>query len=385
MRRTAILALAVGALTASAASVPREEVGLRAAAAGQLAERTTAATRCAWTRVAHPSGARGSTITLNDLAFATRSSGWAVGTEWPANYDAPTRAFALRWDGRHWTRPSLVGANVSLEAVATLRSGDAWAVGSNGYSGAPLAFRWNGRRWSSAKPPDARAPHASLPTLGAVYASGQEVWAAGSFIAHWSGGRWSVVRRFGADRPKILDLDGTSSKDIWAVGLMAGPAFRHRDLLHWDGFRWERIDTPRTAFPGAVVESVAAISAKEVWIAGSSNFGGYSDPGDANARRFKHFLMRWNGARWVDYPTVAARVAGGLLGVIRVVGRDRKSVWAAGSNAFAHWNGRAWTILSAPNAPIIGRAPNGPLWAVGPATESGGAPAASMVRRSCRR
>src|SRR5713226_3906576 len=131
--------------------------------------------------------------------------------------------------------PNVRSFNNNLRAVATVSSGDIWAVGST-YSNqilspsSTLTDHWNGTRWSIVPSPNVGSASNFLSAVAAV--SSSDVWAVGSYYIddrgsvsktlteHWNGSSWSVVP---SPNPETSSnaLSGVaivSSSDAWAVG-----------------------------------------------------------------------------------------------------------------------------------------------------------------------
>jgi hypothetical protein len=136
------------------------------------------------------------------------------------------------WNGRTWKSYPLP---VNIGGVAALSPTDVLAVGLGGQKvaggpGTVVAYRWNGRRWATARVPHPRVYYYA--SIGLDSAS--DVWiAAGSpgpgiavdsFAIHWNGRRWSTTPPFfTAQTPVVPDGRG----GVWLGG-----------LAHWNGRSW---------------------------------------------------------------------------------------------------------------------------------------------------
>jgi hypothetical protein len=154
-----------------------------------------------------------------------------------------------------------------------------------------------------------------LAVLGAILAVSAVSGARGSPC------RWRVV----LDRPgaQLVAVAEVADDDVWAVGESAGRGV----ILHWNGRGW------RTSPVAVQPLDVAALSARDVWVVGSSS------PDALVARpRSAH----WDGRRWRVVP-----VPGGAGAYLR--GLD--GAWAVGAGRsgplLVHRNGRAWAAVGA--------------------------------------
>lgn len=251
---------------------------------------------------------------------------WVVG-------QAQGRPLAARWDGTSWSVPrgpaaaaALVGAG--LEGVAVGPS-EAIAVGG-GYdrllgTEVPIIRHWDGTAWT-----DAAAPAdltGSVLTDVTLVGPGQ-AWAVGhgfprgnggpGLVAlHWNGDVRQTVPMPSVARGKLLAVAATSPDDVWAVGADG----RKGLIVHFDGDRWHQVPCPSTRFP---LTDVAAVSSREAWCAG----GGV--------------VLRWNGRKWAraDVPIGSANT---------ITAASPTEVWAGGGRGeLAHFDGRHWTVVSAP-------------------------------------
>ncbi|MGJ6968237.1 hypothetical protein ACSDR0_40650 [Streptosporangium sp. G11] len=275
---------------------------------------------------------------------------WAVGTD---GESVGRHGGSLqRWDGRVWrsTRPpeglwypKVVSGTSATNVWIFDRDADAW--------------RWDGHRWSGrGRPPWPR----SVVVEDAVVAGPADVWVAGTQnvgtrsspswrplpLARWSPSGWSEVS---SPSPYISRLSAAAPDDLWA--LAGGDLGDVSVIEHWDGRRWRAVHTP-PSLSGAKVEfrDVVAMSAREVWVAGSVLWPG---------RRQAALLMRWDGGRW----NLAGGVPAGATSFGSVAPDGHGGVWLGASNyayddhrILLHFDGRSWTYEKAPrinNAPAV--------------------------------
>lgn len=235
------------------------------------------------------------------------------------------RALAQHWDGSSWSRvPTPLpdpGGDDSLKGVDGAASDDVWAVGYSQGSGfvVPLVMHWDGDAWTKV-PVDLPFGNTFGVLRGMVAISPTDVWAVGvtgsprdaSLLLHWDGETWEPSTHVLApddDVVGLLAVDAVSSDDVWAVG---------GATLHWDGQIWSQVAyTGRDRFYDALF-GVTAIAADDVWAV-----GGYGDDTDPNHTQILH----WDGTRWsrVDSPDPGKR--DNALWAVSASGPD--DAWAA--------------------------------------------------------
>ncbi|MFD0687227.1 hypothetical protein [Actinomadura fibrosa] len=324
-----------------------------------------------WRKVPH-SAEEG---TLNDVAVLGGGDAWAVGLRQPP-YETATPV-AEHWDGSSWKAvpvPATPTGTGSLDGVSAVASNDVWAVGDSTGQG-PVIRHWNGTAWTAvppAAPPEGVHPGADrLNDVAAVSAT--DAWAVGLFsdwnapgpatlIERWDGTRWSRVPAPSPGRLSntLQSVAAVSASDVWAVGYYYGEKDTNVALvLHWDGRAWTR--SPVTLPSGNTqLQSVTAVSAKDVWAVGD--------------HEGRPFVLHWDGVRWRVLPEPAQTDSS--LSAAATDGRG--GVWAAGYRMtdggttsrplFLHWTGGRWVTGTSEEAEgtVEGLTRvGGSIWAVG--------------------
>lgn len=115
---------------------------------------------------------------------------------------------------------------------------------------------------------------------GIVALSSSNVWAVGfattgqgsrPLIEHWNGRIWTQVPAPSKGSDSVLySVAARSAKDVWVVGAFdQGRAVDGTLIEHWDGHAWKVVASPNS--PGDnVLRSVAVVSATDVWAVGST-------------------------------------------------------------------------------------------------------------------
>ncbi len=188
---------------------------------------------------------------------------------------------------------------------------------------------------------------AGAPAAGAATAAPAAGTAATTACRAWTGHH----------PPFAVELSGVAALspcDIWATGLPGQnpTASSPTDLLHWNGRRWSLITSADVPAPLDDLPSIAATSARDVWVASSL---------DNSSLQQLTLLAHWNGTAFTraDSPN-----PGGSLGADKLSGVAAISpanAWAVGlysvydpstmtSVAYPlaeHWDGTAWTQVPA--------------------------------------
>jgi hypothetical protein len=176
--------------------------------------------------------------------------------------------------------------------------------------------------------------------------------------AHWDGSSWSIVPTPSVGQNDLL-LGGTctSSSNCWAVGYSKNASGRATTLIErWDGSSWNVVSSPN-ASPTASnnLFEVKCPSASECWAVGASGEPGVNGTfvGGTGSPLVEH----WNGSAWtlVSAPTPTAAQSAFFLGLSCVSTSD---CWAVGSYSdtgryyqtlIEHWNGASWLIVPSPS------------------------------------
>ncbi|KRV48982.1 hypothetical protein AQ490_21930 [Wenjunlia vitaminophila] len=258
-------------------------------------------------------------------------------------------------------------------------SGDIPTMGLNMAN--PLA-RWDGTRWTlvpgavSPRPAEGGAELAGVASVAPddAWAVGN-VGSSGALIEHWDGTRWTVVDQpaAGTRYAYLQKVAAVSATDVWAAGSGRDAEGNAQALvLRYDGTAWQRVTLPEE-LATAQVFTIDVDGAGDVWLGGMT--GSPLDP-----TTWKPVLTRWDGERWDAVPDVPrGQFDASYVRDVYVAGTD--DVWAVVAPSYtqvmvAHWDGTAWTEVKPQGAQpseyiydyvaIEGAGPN-EVWAVGEA------------------
>jgi hypothetical protein len=338
----------------------------------------------AWSIVSSPNEEGSNSLVAVDASAGDNA--WSVG--YYLGYHGVNETLAERWDGSRWTlveTPNVGDNGSQLYGVAALSPSDAWAVGYSAgepdtYTSSTLVEHWTGSAWSVVPSPNpSNDPLYGANQLNDVRAfAPNDVWAAGwqwtpigsaPLIERWDGRRWRVSRTPTDAFRELQALDGTSSRDIWAVG----HAFTFSDgkqslIMHWDGRSWAVVPTPKLPYDNYLTD-VTVVSPTDAWAVG------YTVPPNLD---FQPHFLHWNGSAWAVVPSPHLSSTHNYLQAVAAVSGNQ--VWAAGYRTVngqvvtfvERWDGARWSIDPTPNLQggwnyLSGLSvdPGGGLWSAG--------------------
>ncbi|MHB1877239.1 MAG: beta propeller repeat protein, partial [Streptosporangiaceae bacterium] len=108
-------------------------------------------------------------------------------------------------------------------------------------------------------------------------------------------------------------MAATSPGNAWALGFTTATKTRETLIFHWNGRAWKRVANPGPA--GASVYAVAATSARNAWMVGSTGSG-------------KILILHWNGRAWKR----VASPSPGHAFLNAVAATSARNAWAVGGD-----------------------------------------------------
>ncbi len=171
-------------------------------------------------------------------------------------------------------------------------------------------------------------------------------------------GAWSVVSspNAGSSSNFLQAVSAVSASDVWTVGgyfAMPGNNVPSQTLTeHWNGTAWSIVSSPNVGTNQNFLEGVSAASSNDVWAVGYEYATGVPS---------RTLIEHWNGRAW---SIVSSPNATGVNQLRAVVAISATNAWAVGfSNnngtvhtLTEHWNGSKWSIVSSPNVGTLGSA-----------------------------
>ncbi len=343
----------------------------------------------------------------------------------------PMRPLVERWDGERWSIAPLPDAGTSLSSVACpaadscvavgrdgsngfaeIWDGDAWQVSETRtravFSGVacpapsacyavasyelftqlPVIERWDGSSWSPVTvewPGNlvlARLDAVECAAVGACVAAGFGLRSnqshAGTLVARWDGGAWSVPRTPSLPHASVSELQAvacSSSSRCLAVGIgETGRTSEFKALaIVGDGDAWSLSApiNPRGAEPAGLggVSCTSASFCMAVGMQWTFGLPGAPRPGDPPPRRGlpggaddgRHmtrlaFAERWDGTRWTLVPMAVPPGSFGIImyGISCTSPQFCMAVGVGGtrdvmSGLAEVWDGTSWSIAPTPN------------------------------------
>ena len=208
----------------ASAFVDNHAVPFEGNAAAPASSMPLAPTGAVWSIVTSPNTSTTQDNNLSDVTCASASNCWAVGSYWTPSIikNLPHHTLIERWNGTAWsivTSPNTSTTEYNqLSEVACASASDCWAVGS------PIEH-WNGTTWSIVASPNITGYLSDV-----TCASASDCWAVGYYFTgglprtlteHWNGTAWSIVTSPNTSTGESNQLSGvtcTSPSDCWAVG-----------------------------------------------------------------------------------------------------------------------------------------------------------------------
>ena len=262
-------------------------------------------------------------LTLNAIAMAAPSAGWAVG-EYAGQF-----GIIERYAGGQWTLSGVV-PEARLLGVAVADGGAAWAVGASCAGPRPgliLHIAADGN-WSQVLTPAEGVLRAVLPlALGDALAAGDGV------ILEEHAGHWTPIAGALAASARITGLAVAPSGDVWAVGASGR-------VLRASGGAWRQASVTRDSVREVDLEAIAMEAPDDGWAVGGYG-GGDGGVGDRTA------LFHYSGGAWmVDHEPLAAVTMGALFGVAMVSPDDGWAVGGTSQSLILRYHAGLWAPLT---------------------------------------
>ncbi len=135
-----------------------------------------------------------------------------------------------------------------------------------------------------------------------------------------------------------------SANDVWAVGIFNSGGPPQTLTEHWDGTAWSVIASPNPSMSYNWLGTVAAVSNNDVWAVGFYSNGSFSQT----------LVEHWDGISWSVVPSPNNTYSNYLYGVTAVSAND---VWAVGDyydgstsrTLVEHWDGTVWSLTTGPS------------------------------------
>jgi hypothetical protein len=349
-----------------------------------------------WTIVTSPSSSPAADDITLGSACANADQCWAVGvTINNINSNSIFSPLMESWNGASWALASTpvipAGSGGGLFATSCVTGSDCWAVGAvlgaagDGSPTGTLIEHWDGGAWSIVPSPTPDGVTGAL-LQGVSCTSSTNCVAVGfttdqngenlsSVVEQWDGSAWTIQSDANSGQPfdQLDAVHCVAADNCWAVG-NAGPNQQNPNFLpifpgavddqgfieHWDGTSWTM--TPSTSLDspnGGYLNGITCTNGSDCWASGATT--------DATGMASGILMQHWNGSAW---SSVSAAAPGGSTGAI-LTGLSCISstqCWAVGSSGsfgggggsgfqpkgfIDMWDGSAWTVDPSPNVTAL--------------------------------
>jgi len=294
--------------------------------------------------------------------------------------------------------PNVQATYNALNGVVALSKTNVWAVGQESTYPQPnqtLTEHWNGSQWSIVPTPVVGLGSqfnaaAQIPNTNHLWAVGTQYSSSNgpqTLIERWNGTKWNVIPTpILNEDPEVTSnifyaVTALSRTDAWAVGVYyaSGSLPQVALIEHWNGKAWSLVPgaTPAgTSF--SWLYGIVALSANNIWAVGtySAQVGGGE----------RALIEHWNGTAWsfISAPNPGS-IANFLYSVTRIPGTNH--LWAVGNylnggayqTLVEYWNGTTWSLVSSPSPGMNDNFFSGvaavsatDVWAVGAYTSGNG-------------
>lgn len=211
--------------------------------------------------------------------------------------------------------------------------------------------------WTRVPSPD---PSASRNILSGISGtSSADVWGVGHFesdtdgairnyIMHWDGAGWQLFpgTDLGFNYNDLWDVTAITANDVWAAGTYNEPGTSRSQLLHWNGSVWSHTLLPNIQ-GGSFLFAIDAIAANDIWAVG----------GQAGSPTNLGYTIHFNGSSWTEFPAASPGTYRNYFEAVDGIASN--DVWAVGylSNSYGdfhamaqHWDGSSWTNSPVPSS-----------------------------------
>jgi hypothetical protein len=221
---------------------------------------------------------------LKGVSAVSPTNVWAVGFTGP---DPGEGMLIEHWNGQTWTlsTPGLVQAPGPgiLDDVSAISASNVVAVGHRSITAAhTLVERFNGTHWTAEASADPSTVGnelwgVSAPSAGAQWAVGDITNSqanARTLAERSTGGAWTSKPPGNVGTPpnQLFDVSGLSATRAFAVGMHKTAGGVRRTLAEsFANGSWKVLATPNAGTRDNLLEAVAAVSATNVWAAGTAS------------------------------------------------------------------------------------------------------------------
>jgi hypothetical protein len=177
------------------------------------------------------------------------------------------------------------------------------------------------------------------------------------FVVHWTGKTWRPVTVPGGNGFVAESVAASSARNVWIFAQNDYAPF-NKAVFIYDGARWHSMSAPSYVTPPGGAFSVGGnplvLSSSDVWM--PAGFSSCTYPHKA-APKCASVIWHWNGHTWKEYDLAASidSLAGVSANDVLAVGVAwQKSQLEAGTTVAFRWNGKFWARVIVPRTRVYG-------------------------------
>lgn len=346
--------------------------------------RGSGATRIALTKTVPPTGVDLTRFVLNSISMVSADEGWAVGVaRLPAGISTATSVISrqygdpviLHYSQGHWKSYPLninrqIGCSasggacpaISLNSIAMVSATDGWIVGNTMLpltadgitTGVVLHYTRN--QWVFDRLLGSRLSKVFMRTAsdGWMVGEGNSGWSGNNgstSVFHYNGSAWTPMNApaFASFQPQTIVA--LSATNVWLAGTdYSGSGFdgdAPEVILHYDGSRWSQQNTD---LANSRIYGMAMVSPGVGWAVGSLAGGTGPHP----ARPQKALVEQYSPGKWQQATSFSGPSSAASFSLYGIAMVSAQEGWAVGSNGLiVHAFNGTWTQVFSPTSQTL--------------------------------
>jgi hypothetical protein len=256
-------------------------------------------------------------------SWITAASGLAKNDIWAATYLGGS---VLHWDGKSWVTEPRGGwkTGTRFTGITAVSPTSAWVFGTTGqHREGAGTWHFDGTKWTKLKGIGGGIYQASAVSATDVWAVANSKGEDGGggvndTVAHFTGTRWQAVRPAALAGFRFTAVLALSASNVWVAGSAGGKPM----LGHFDGHHWTALRVPGTV----AATTMCPDGQHGIWVVANSGFAPAA------------VLHRSASGKWTN-AVVSSNLANRVLACALVPNTAR--VWGAGKAAAPHGSAAA--------------------------------------------